>query len=422
MNKLILSIALFLLLQLGLTSAVEANITLQQNSKAVDVDISKTIKALREIKTDSFDTTVPAAAKPLLPTLKHQLRDLITKTLDFHGSKPEEVGNVQKDLLRELTKQGIDLEKSGQMVYREDYVAKGYTYGDIYRISVEKLPLHPDVVAATTTIGVCCGDDTSFYLFRRNKGHWELIIAQESNDYDEVSGAQGRFRYAVSLPSETGRLYVVTANVTPWCSSNWQSLRYSVLREGPAPYQPKLLFKRTETVFLGDEDEGVITILPTGFRIEFDAEQALDMGGVMVRKHIAAYRVEGDQVLRGPPFAAGPEGFLDEWFSMPWEEALKWIEPSELINLRGWHQRLGSERLAKDHHFSASFIFDPPACEVEDGVWQIGIEFMPDSEQEVSPIGTPEDLYFTVVQKDGAFFLKNVSPTLSAPKCNPGKQ
>lgn len=298
----------------------------------------------------------------------------------------------------------------------ENYNDKGYTYGGIWEIKLEKLTDHPDLLAATTTIDICCGEDTSFYLFRKNECHWDLIIAREANDYNEVSGAQGTFHYAVSPLSAPGQFFVVTAHIPPWCSSNWQVILYRVFREGADPYRPKILFEREEGIFLGNDTRGAITVQRDAFRIEFEAAQWLYPGSI--RTHIAAYRVEGNQVWRIPPMAAEPEGFLDEWFDMPWEEAVKWIDSPDLTSLGEWHQRLGTSRLSHDSQFLTSFAFSPPACEVREGLWEVGIEFDPLAEGETLPAGMPGEIYFHVALKDGAFILKSVSSIPGAPRCS----
>ncbi len=403
MKKTTVPIALIFLLQVGLAIAMESGVSKTQNTETSE--IAQTVNAMRQISTDSMETRIPAAAKPLLTTLKHQLRDLIHKSLNAHGSKSKNMAGVQKAVLKELKKQGVSVEEPKSVVFDKNYVDTGYVYGEIYRVAIKKLPHHPDMAAAITTIGICCGQDSSLYIFKKSGQQWELILAQEADNYDEVSGAQGSFHYGVSQHSDMSRFFVVTSDVNPWCSSNWQSIHYYVLRVGAAPYQPKILLQKSETVYLGNDNLGDITILSDGFKIGFDSYQGLD-AGVLIRKHIAAYRIDGDNVRRVPPLAKEPEGFLDEWFGLPWTEAVQWIEPSALPELRKWHQRFKAERHI---HFFKDFIFSPPARKIGKGQWQIGIELSPDPEGSKLPFGMPESVYFTVVLKKGAYFLKSVS-------------
>jgi hypothetical protein len=69
----------------------------------------------------------------------------------------------------------------------------------------------------------------------------------------------------------------------------------------------------------------------------FETRQNLDVDA-LIRDRTAKYEVKGDHVRRLPPFASKPEGFLDEWLSMPWEEASQWIEPPASAELQKWHE------------------------------------------------------------------------------------
>jgi hypothetical protein len=421
-NKWTILLAFISLFQFGFGTTTEAAGNSVQKCAEITgnhIDVARTVKALRKIRTDSGETTIPPAARPLL-TSQHQLRELISKTLNSDGNRSKTPDLIRKAILSELRKQGITFVKPETTIIDKDYVDPGYTYGEIYKVAVETIPHHPDLIAATTTIGVCRGTDTSLYIFEKKKQQWELIMAQEANDYEKVSGTQGSFQYVVSPLSETGQFFVVTKNVSPWCTSNWQIIRYSVFRAGPTPYQPIKTLQQEDTIFLGNED-GIITLLPDGFNIEFEGNQSLDTG-VLIRRHVLTYKVKGDQVLRVPPFATEPEGFLDEWFDLPWEEASKWIEPSASpVDFNEWHQRFHAERSGEEIRFSTNFVFDPPACQVTEGQWQVGIEFSPETKVGSLPDGMPSEAYFTIILKDGAYFLKSISAS-SLPKCDRSKE
>jgi hypothetical protein len=407
MGKWMLTIRFLFLFQFGLIPTFGAATAIEKGNEATTLDITGTVKALRQFRLAGDDPSIPVKIRPLLTTLKHQLRDLISLTLNKYGAESKSLENVRKALLSELEKQGVAFERPDVVVVEPDYVDHGYTYGDIHQIVIQKLADHPDLITATTTVGVCCGNDTSLYVYKRINEDWKLVIAQEANDYEDVGGAQGSFSYAVSPPSDDSQFYVVTKDVNPWCTSNWQAIRYQVLRQGPAPYQPRVLLKQSDSIYLGNLSEGSISILPTGFAIEFDGGQRLDTG-VLIRRHVVSYQVSGDRVQRVPPFAREPESFLDEWFDLPWEEASKWTHSRTLVPLRKWHERLFAERSGKGTLFTG-FVFNPPACQIKNGQWQIGIEFSPYKEHGKLPPGIPKAIYFTVISKGNTYFLKSVS-------------
>ncbi len=186
-----------------------------------------------------------------------------------------------------------------------------FTYGEIPEIAVKPVPGHPDLIVAITTIGINCGADSSLYLFKKHSRtwwdllswktspKWDLILAQEANDYKDVGGAQGDFRYAFSSPSFAGQFFILTTSTSPWCTSAWNSLHYRVSRPGRTAYQPLVLLDREETIYL--DKERIITMLPKGFKLEFQTRQNLDVDA-LIRDHTANYEVQGDRVLRVPPF------------------------------------------------------------------------------------------------------------------------
>jgi len=406
---LVIIICSMVLCRFGSADAAEAGSPVQSINEQAVPDIAGTVKALRQVKLSGDDTTVPVEIRPLLTKLKHQLRDLITLTLNSPVSKSESLEDVKKTLVAEFEKQGITPDKPDMVEVWPDKIDPSYTYGDIQQVAVRRVDGRPDLIAATTRIGVCCGSDTSLYIYQKTQGAWKLLMAQEATGYKEVNGAQGSFGYAVSPSSTADPFFVVTKNVNPWCTSNWQSIRYHVLRPGTVPYEPKVLLDRTETIYLGSFSEGTIDIQPTDFTIRFEGGQTLD-SGVLVRTHVVSYQVQGNEVRRVPPFAKEPAGFVDEWFHLPWEEASKWVAPSMSSTLHALHERWRTEST-----FSTEFTYYPSACRIKSGQWQVGIEFEPDEGKRL-PAGIPKKIFLNIVEKKSGYFFNGISRS-SHPRC-----
>jgi hypothetical protein len=79
-----------------------------------------------------------------------------------------------------------------------------------------------------------------------------------------------------------------------------------------------------------------------------------------------------------------------------------------LPSLHTLHAKFRADRSGNGNLFFTDFLFDPPACRVKAGVWQIGIEFEPHRSGSL-PAGVPKETYITVVEKEGNYFLKEVS-------------
>jgi hypothetical protein len=236
--------------------------------------VRQTLERLAGIGVKARDPDIPSAVKPLLTTLKHQLRDLIIRIVNDETIRWNTPDDLTSQVLSSLREHGITVGASDKdQDDWEEEERREYAYNDIRRISIEVPANHPDLLVATTTLWVMCGEDTSFYLFRRTKGAWHLVLAQEASNYRDVTGAQARFGYAVSPSDKHGDFFVVTANVNPWCSSNWQSLRYAVARPGRTPYHPETLMKRSDTIYLGiDPPVYTLTVERTRFRLAFHGD------------------------------------------------------------------------------------------------------------------------------------------------------
>jgi hypothetical protein len=407
MRKQIFIISFLVLSLFGSVRFTQADISYQAAVEGNHRSIAAIVEALGQIRVDASDPRVPPAARPLLTDLKHRLRDLIQKALDANDTQIKNLAKINEYLRAELDKQNIHGEKAGSAL-ADDVAAKSYIYGDIQQISIHAINGYPNLIGATTTIGVSCGTDSSFYLFRKSGQRWVLILAQEANDYEDVSGAQGGFGYQVSPPSDKQQLFVVTKNVNPWCTSNWQAIRYKVLRPSQTAYQPRVLMEKSETIFLGRENDGLITTTPDSFTIAFDAGQRLDVG-VLVRRHMVSYKVDNDKVSRISPLAMEPEGFLDEWFGLPWTEASKWIAGQAFTGLYEWHERMNKGYSEQGTDFFSEFIYQPAACRINERQWLIGLEFSANRDK-ILLKGVPKRAYFTVTaNQKGEYFIKGIS-------------
>ena len=273
-----------------------------------DVDlclVAGTVASLRQIHTDSMDPDIPVAAKPLLTALKHQLRDLIANRLRFEKRRVS-TQQLQAKAIVDLSNQGLIDTEEGYFIVDANYFDRGYNYGDINSVTVTRPHYDFDVIAVTTTVGICCGEDTSLYLFKYENEEWRLWLADEKNDYDRIDSAHGLFEFGLSWPDENKHYFVVTASVNPWCTSNWQSITYRVLRPGPAPYEPRVLLSRKETIYLGAGDPPYrLEVDDTSFTLRFYGDKYEDFVSKGAEgdaddesiKEIVQLRVKGDAVI-----------------------------------------------------------------------------------------------------------------------------
>jgi hypothetical protein len=318
----------------------------------IAISIATTLATLRgvDIPHDLPNPTdTPPAARVLLASAKSGLRDLATALLRAH---PEQTAaELQQAMTDALTGAGA-LEQC-ESLYGNLEPPKVANHGD-------------DLLAVVTTLDIACGDDTAFFLFRRERGVWTLVLDRENNDYETVAGAAGSFQYRISPPDAHDSRLIVTADVNPWCSSNWQTLRWELRRLNPGWRMPEEIDGGEEGINI--QGEVTLDATPDTFGLEY-------LGSSICPAHVAReyhrhYRIlPGNQLERIEPIATYPLEYVDEWL---------------LAN--------PDNRLKVEGEFKT-----PERC--RDGLWQIAYE--PDEEGEVYT-------YFFVAEENGKFRMVSV--------------
>ncbi|MCE5244526.1 MAG: hypothetical protein LLF99_15165 [Desulfobacteraceae bacterium] len=386
--------AFFLGLPAGDSGAGARKETLPERMDAV----VKTSRELQKIKiADDLDPKVPSGAIGMLKQMKRQLRDLVTDWIDSPGAAGRSPQELESSLMAELAKRGLREADSGQ-----------HPYGRRTDVAFSRPEGHPDLLAATTTISIQCGSDTSFHLFERRNDRWRPVLALESDGYREISGAQGMPEFTVSPKDGEGRYFVAAADVSPWCTSNWQQLRFRILRPGADPSHPKILLERTESIFLGCDPPFTLRAQAGSCTLRYVSSQRLD-GEMMTRPCVRTFQVTGDRVERTAPLALKPEDFLDEWTAMPWAEAARWSAPQRLEQMRGMHDALAA---FLEEHF-ATLAFVQPCGGASPALWVIGVK-LEEADRQGKPDALPAELFATIVSRGGAYVLQNMEGTRPA--------
>ncbi|HEV7890425.1 MAG TPA: hypothetical protein VGP08_07290 [Pyrinomonadaceae bacterium] len=372
-------------------AALNSNVSTQTRPDSPDDSISATVRALRQVNGDeAYDSKIPTDARALLTKLKHQLRDLVQKTLDADAAASTPASVLQARVLAALRREGVTTGGPPDDVH---------TFGSVMAIDVTLPRGHRDLIAVTTTVSVHCGSDSSLYLFRREGARWRLALADEANGYEQVNGARAHFYFRVSPTDAGGDLFVAVADVNPWCTSSWQVMRYRVLRVGEDAYSPRVVLKGDDSIYLGTDLEGFrLTADANTFTLRFDSSQSLDPGR-LIRPHVLKFKVEGEHAERVAPVALAPEDFADEWAQMKWDEAARWSEPSRLSELKKWHETVNPDGKG----FSGSEILFVRPCGRAASEWQIGVEVFHDSVEEKDAARLPAKLFFTVAREGEVF-------------------
>lgn len=352
--------------------------------------VADAARALRSVDVEEDSTDVPPAVRSGLRALKASFGTYVSSVVRSVPENPDPK-RITAALLEGLAGQGVVLWPN-----HWEAPANGRPYGDVASLGVQRPLGEPDLLAVTASFAIPCGSDGVLWLFERRDGRWRLVLTTAAHGYESVSEAKGFFRAAVSR-DEAGRPLVLTGEVSPWCTSNWQNLRVGVQRPGVDPEHPVRLLSVERSIFMGNRDEPfALTLARNAFRVELESSQSLD-GGRHARPHLIVGRISGDRVELASPVAEDPLGFVDDWASTPWEVARAWGEDPDRegpATWREWHGRLAARRPYTE-------LEDPAPCPGENVCWTAVLDVFADD------LETPATkLTFTVVRKDGERALR----------------
>lgn len=141
-----------------------------------------------------------------------------------------------------------------------------------------------------------------------------------------MADATGGLSSYVSPPDSTGRWFVVTKSIAPWCSSSWSGIRYTVLRPTANPLTPAVLLRGRDPIWFGGDDAGRLRVGAHDFELRFHAE-SVDRD-VLVREWVRHFSVIGNRVIRIPPYAGSARDFAEEWIQSQWRTVAALTAPS----------------------------------------------------------------------------------------------
>jgi hypothetical protein len=357
---------------------------------ASESGLARTARELRQIVPPE-DTDVPPSVRSLVQSWKGQLRDFIGRELNSGPTQNAPAERIADRLATALAREGVPVDREPG-----PNDADG-PYGRLVDLAVQRPAGHQHLLAVSLTQGISCGSDTSLYLFEEKDQAWRLAFALEANGYEEVSGALGSFDFRVSPPDPKGGFFLVAADINPWCSSNWQRLRYRAYRLGGDPLRPVPFFEESAGIYL--ENGFKLSAAADRFRLDFEGSQRLDLG-LLIRGYVRAFRVTGTAVERIGPLAADPRGFIHEWLTQPWEVAERWVSaanPSRRSTLKAWHGRL-RERLGDLYTEFGEMKECGRSCS------QIRLDIAPDPQAPT----LPRELYFVVRSRGGDFRMETI--------------
>jgi hypothetical protein len=350
----------------------------------------KTIQELRKIPLEK--TTDPPAQVPgLLRKLNLELRDLIIAVLN----DPHRDSLAEPDMVYDA------LKAAG---WGDIYRSRWDAYGEISNIDFEWVTGHDlPLLVVDTELWMPCGSDpySMLSVFQERGRNWELILSTEADYITAAEHPDEAMQYVVSPQDQSGKWFLGVATVFPTCRTGPDEIRFKVLRPGPSSEKPLVLVDRRVTRSDRFSEPFSITVDEDKFSVTLGKERMLDgESGISIFR----FDVQGDRVLRVPPFALRPEDFLDEWVRSEWADVAPWTDKAKQADLEEWHGKL--KALAYDST-EIEFVQSCAVGGQDESSWQIGL-WIDQKQNHKTP---DERLYFAISQKMGAYIVEGISKT-----------
>jgi hypothetical protein len=353
-------------------------------ARAEDAALAPLVAKLAAVRAMPESQTGERGGSPALTEAKHLLRDWVEGELTPLGAAGDAtaLANALNDRLRAAGLEcDTDTDPQGKRCMPGENGEPGDTFnGRGYIAGIQLIrPATPGYLVLETSVGILCGYDDSAYFYEWHDTAWRRILDSERDTYTEKEyRPQTLVDVLVSAGPPGKAPLILTTGISPWCSSNWQSLYYRLWRAQPGVVTPAPLLDREEGVYLG-EDPPVKARLGTGeVLIEFrDRSVDADVHNRAVIRHFSIGA--DDRTERVAPFALNPRDMVDEWLVRPWGEAAGWVDPAARAELEAWHGKLHRDFVGGD------FEDDNGRCQADPTLWQIGIA-LEDKDVEKPPL------------------------------------
>jgi hypothetical protein len=285
---------------------------------------------------DGLETGVSPEGQKAISAMKESLGEFVNAYLRCAPTSPD-TGRVR----RELSESAHAFRLPNGVTSNKDLPPDFGKYGFELWFGVQSA--HDNrLLSITATFSIECGTDAVLFIFSRDGGSWHEALRWQSRPYASIKDAFGSFGSGISPPDNLGRWYVVTKHKAPWCTSTWSTISYDALRPQAGSVIPTVLLLRHDSIWLGNDDIGSLTVNVKDFDVRFHSA-SID-GGVHNRLWIRHFSISGDTVARVQPVAASPRDFVDEWIVSPWESASGWTSKAASEQLRLAHENFPNRR------------------------------------------------------------------------------
>ncbi len=354
---------------------------------------------------------VPASVRRTLPALKDALAETVRDVLTCSALN-DTPATIEKQLATRL-KANARQPAPGTSVSNSDPRYQEALSSDwSSNLQVRVATAAPDLLQVQLAFNIICGEDTVLLVFQRESNVWHEVLRWQAAPYKQVSGAFGDGFFTGFLRRTADTWQIVTVHGHPWCTSRFSGFDIDVLAPGSDAKHPRLTWHTERGYSRGDYPERLRVLSPDTFEfrtnadaMEFDPENGFE------RTVVYRYRVSSHGVTRLEPIATNARGFVEEWLSMPWQEAVGQSAPEAVRDLRVAHA-LYERSYPKGKNEYTSWTAGPVlACSTK-GLYQVAFE----TELQVADSGKPNANrdgpvrhYFHIQQVENGYRMESAS-------------
>jgi hypothetical protein len=311
---------------------------------------------LKRVRVEGIDTRVPPALRNQLTQLKSALSCGADAALARAGAsvEPLELQNRLTELLSANSAGATDNGAANDWRPFAGTNAVSTPYGSDLSVRVSKPPSAVALLVVDFSFDIECSDDHMLLVYALRDGAWRRLMRWQAPPLKEISDAFGDFFVWTTLAGPGGAdssPRIVVAHGTPWCTSRISGFKIDVLSAGPDPDSAMLVW-HTER---GYSRSGFIPTLRSWgdvFELRVN-ESAFDIDE-FERRVIYRYRVDKDQGARRiEPLAIHARGFVEEWLTAPWTEAVSFSAEEAVSELKAVH-----DAMAKPEDLDSEFVTD----------------------------------------------------------------
>jgi hypothetical protein len=366
-------------------------------------------KALR-FEASPMDSGVPAEVAPQLIQLKKALAEATDAELACEGIDENGV-RIQARLRAFLRNAAPGMAIPKETKEDDDFKPIRGLFGNEVSAKVRLFGGPPLLLEVTLQSDVTCGKDSQLLIYEVRDGHWRRALRWTS-DFGKGTGS-GR-GYAASGGAAWGDFFLISTMVpdaahperwravvahgTPWCSSRFSVFGLAVL--APAENADARVVWQTERGFSRLDYEARLRGSGNEFELRLHAdEMEFDRYNSFERLVVYRYRVQGDAVTRLEPVAGNARGFVEEWLSMPWDEALAQLDSGGENDIKPVHDRFDQDRADRSENAPEWLSGSVQACTAQ-GRFQVAMR----EERKHYVPGKPGDLATRVVDSQRRYY------------------